>query len=175
MEQYKQWLCQGDIFLRAPLAVIYNEPSAPLGVIVEGPTAVPALLITNDCEMDKRTRSGRLKVPYLHFLPLHAMLAQDANLQKVLRQEGVNPAGALFVGDVPGVGDAIVSLAEVTGVPISFFEPRLLRPDFLPEATNDMYLVIDANDTRIGTLEESRRELLQAKLAAYWARTVPKT
>ncbi len=174
LEQHASWLAQGDIFARVPLVTLYPESSSTGGgLVIEGPSAVPALLITHSCEMDKRTQGGRLKVPYLHFLPLHAVLAQDVNLQIRLRREELNPAGALFVGEVPEVGDSMVSLAEVSGVPISYFRPRLIRPESLPEDSNDMYLVADDNDSRIGTLEEPRRELLRAKLAAYWARIGP--
>ncbi|MFG3714886.1 hypothetical protein [Micromonospora sp. NPDC047730] len=120
--------------------------------------------------MDKRTRAGVSKLKVLHFLPLISLDVQDPGLQAALKREGMNPAAALFVGTVPGIGESMVSLAEVWGLPSSYLGTELRVPDDSTAGPNDMYLYPTRNDSRLGTLTKDRQDLLCTKLAAFWAR-----
>jgi hypothetical protein len=175
VQPHSEWLCQGDIFAQVPIVRTFIESGTEGGdggstLAVDGPVLVPAILITHGCELDKRTRGGMSKVRYLHFLPLRAMGIQDPNLQRALRAERVAPAAVLFVGDVPGIGETIAHLAEVTTVPAAYFTPQLRIPGDPVAQPDDMYLYPRSHDSRVGTLAKDRQALLRNKLAAYWSR-----
>lgn len=171
MEPHDAWLSQGDVFARLPIFHVYTD-SALTTVKVDGPSMVPALLITHGCQLDKRNRRGVPMVQYLHFLPIVALDIQNPNLQEVLRQETINPAQAMYIGDVQGIGAAMVNIAETSRVPAAYFGPELRAPGDAAARPNDMYLYATKNDTRIGRISKDRQEMLRSKLSAYWSRII---
>jgi hypothetical protein len=171
VEQHDPWLSQGDVFASVPIFHVYTDVGLTT-VNVDGPSLVPALLITLGCQLDKRNRRGVSMVQYLHFLPIVALDIQNSNLQAILRREEINPAQAMYIGDVQEIGAAMVNVAETSRVPAAYFGPELRAPADAAAAQGDMYLFATKNDTRIGCISKERQGILRSKLSAYWSRIV---
>lgn len=161
----KPWLCQGDLFLRAPLL------SSPLGAA--GLTAAmavgPALLMTHDCVLDKTNKKRVVRAAYATFLPLRKVVLLADDRAALIRQNTVTPYEALYVGEVPEAGEVYLSLACPATVPLSYFAPEL--QDF--EGEEEPHLTATANDTRVGTLTADQVGLLRTKWNAHWTGRLP--
>ena len=135
--------------------------------------AGPAMLATHGCVLDKATGSGRSTIERLQFLPLLALGQQDRNRQALLRREQINPAEAMFVGTVPGIGDAFFLLSEIYWLPATWFDPELLLYEEHPDAEEgSRYLTARRNGDRLGRLEDERIDLLHQKMRAFWTRSI---
>ena len=164
-------MCQGDIWQSVPIVLPTIDSSGTLRATCDQDG--PALLVTHGCSLDKATRSGQSRVERLQFLPLLALAQQDRNRQELLRREQINPAEAMFVGDVPGIGEAFCLLSELYWLPASLFDPTLVPYDDHPDAERgSKYLTAHGGGTRLGRLEDERISLLHQKMRAFWTRSV---
>jgi hypothetical protein len=170
LRNHLPWLCQGDIFADAPvmdvILVNTNElhVSLPMG---------PSVLLTHDCAMDKPTRSGQPRVERLQFARLRAIDSLPNELQRSLRGNQVKlaPYEALYVGNVADLGESYILLSDPYYLPASYFALSFENYSNHPEAEpGARYVTPQANDTRLGRLDEGQVELLRRKLIAFWAR-----
>jgi hypothetical protein len=97
------------------------------------------------------------------------MSVQSEGLQTVLRKEELNPARAMFIGEVPEFGDCLIQMGETVSVPVDYFGPQLRQTDDLAASPDDRYLFATKNGDRFGRLTDTRAALLRNKLAAYWS------
>jgi len=173
LEQRLPWLCQGDVFSSIP--VLVPSVLANASVVAVAVEFGPAVLVTHGCAMDKPTRAGLPRVERLNFIPLLSLTAADANRQALLKRGQLEPFEALYVGDVPDLGEAYCVLSEMYPLPAAYLRPTIRSFEDHPLAGIDQqqYLVATMNDTRIGRLPETVLELLHDKLNAYWTRRLP--
>ncbi|TLM87220.1 hypothetical protein [Pseudarthrobacter sp. NamE5] len=162
-----KWLSQGDIFLEVPVPDIHTSSRSG-----------PALLVTYNCALDKRTGSGKSKVTHLNFLPVRDVTAlQPPDLARNLRSRptSLTPYTALYLGDVPQVGEGYVNLMECFTLPISEFAVQI--EDFSEELSTgdpdeDCFRLVDSSSrTRISTLSSSHHALFLEKWRAHWTGT----
>lgn len=167
----KPWLCQGDIWESVPILVPDVDTTGELRATCDQEGTV--VLATHGCVLDKATRSGQSTIERLQFLPLLALATQDRNRQALLRREEVNPAEAIFVGDVPGIGEAYCLLSEIYWLPARWFDPELVSFDGHPDAEEGTkYLTARSGGTRLGRLEDERVSILHQKMRAFWTRSI---
>jgi hypothetical protein len=166
-------MCQGDIWESVPIVLPSMDTSGRLRATCD--QEGPALLATHGCALDKATRSGQSTIERLQFLPLLALAQQDRNRQTLLRREEINPPEAVFVGDVPGIGNAFCLLSEMYWLPARWFDPELVSYDDHPDAEEGTrYLTAHSGGTRLGRLEDERLSLLHQKMRAFWTRFIAK-
>jgi hypothetical protein len=158
-----RWLSQGDIFLEVPVPDIRLADQSG-----------PALLVTYNCALDKRTGSGKSKVTHLNFLPLRSLALVQPNLAEALRNKPASlaPYSALYLGDVPNVGEGYVNLMECFSLPISAFSVEI--QDFSEDLSagdpdEDCCRLVDNSPrVRSSTLSASHHELFLEKWRAHW-------
>lgn len=155
------WLAQGDVFASAPVigAVIGED-----GAIVPALSQAPCLLLTQDCELDKQTASGRMRIKTLAFAAIRSASELGPDHLSRLRRGETTPSSVMFVEDVPGFGDGFALLGDTFALPVTYFGAQLR--EFHAESR----LVATSQDTRVGRLADQDRELLNRKQAFYWAR-----
>ena len=136
----------------------------------------PAMLISHGCSIDKKDGRGRSKLEYLTFVPLQnvALLPPDraTNLRASLGQ--VKPYEAMYLGEVPRIGECYVMLTRPYTLPAALLQAELR--DFTAEETGeapDARLVAGVWDTRVGCLSAGAVDLFQRKWVAQWARMLP--
>ncbi len=113
--------------------------------------------------------SGELRVSF----PLLSLAQQDQNRQQLLRREEVAPAEAMFVGEVPGIGEAFCLLSETYWLPARLFDPEFASYAGHPDAEEDArYLTARNGGARLGRLEDERVRLLHQKMRAFWTRFI---
>ncbi len=132
-----------------------------------------AVLLTDDCQLDKRTGSAkRPKVSRLQFAPLHDM--ESANLEADLRDRllrgELNPPEMIYVSNIGDDRQAVGLLGEAYPIPAVFFglEIQNFAGHLYSDPDDPNHLVATRNDSRILTAEEGERRLLKQKLAFYW-------
>ena len=131
----------------------------------------PAMLITHNCTLDKRNKRGELLTPRYHFLPVIALSEQNPDRQATIRRNELTPYEVCYLGDCGELQESFVVLHEIYALPSALFSPYLGAFEVDPEAESGQeYLGIQANDSRIGRIEDNRVELLRRKLNAYWTR-----
>lgn len=161
------WLCQGDLFVPAPLVTTNATVSALASEVLSG----PAMLVSHDCSLDKVNKRGEMQATQATFLPLRAVSLLEGNRATILRSNNLTPYDVLYVGTLPDVGEAYVSLAHASTVVLDYFAPELR--DFPGE--DEFHLVATHNDSRVGSLAADQLELLRSKWNAHWTRRVPPT
>lgn len=168
MIERRPWLAQGDVFADVPIVLTGVDDRGDVSVTQQ---RGPALLLTYDCQLDKATRQGVPKVSRLHFAPLIAVATQDASRQSLLRQKSVTPYEAFYLGDCGRpTGEAFILLSEIYSLPAALFAFELRDASAIDPAANtaDRYLVLTADDNRIGSLDDDERTLLQDKHNLFW-------
>ncbi len=170
MEKHRRWLCQGDLFLSIPLCVASFDRS--IGVMY-GTREGTGLLVTDDCQMDKRTsRAKKPKATRLQFVPVHDLA--DAGLEtdtvRRLREGNVQPPEAIYLR-LDDHKEAVAFLGESYPIPSVYFalESQDCSSEPGSDPTDPFHVVPTENDTRALTMNAVERRLLQAKLAFYWS------
>jgi hypothetical protein len=131
-----------------------------------------ALLITEGCQLDKRTSKTQApKIKRLQFVPVRdyaeANLGDD--LDRRLRNGDLNPAEAMRL-DLGAGDEGLVFLSEAYTIPSAYFQ--LTSEDYTgaegADPTDPFHVVPQEHDTRELTLDGVERRLLQEKLALFW-------
>ncbi|MGC2192648.1 MAG: hypothetical protein WA751_09975 [Candidatus Dormiibacterota bacterium] len=143
-----------------------------LGVVF-GTQSGTALLVTDDCQMDKRTgRAQKPKITHLQFVPVRDLKSVRLEEDTVtrLRDGDLQPPGAIYL-ELTADLEGVAFLAESFPIPAQYF--ALESQDFSAEPGSDpadpFHVVPTQNDTRGLTMTAEERRLLQQKLAFYWS------
>jgi hypothetical protein len=172
VETPKPWLCQGDVFSDVPLVVASYEN----GEVGFTATTGPALLISEDCQIDKRTsRAGKPKpANFFQLVPVRALSRNQlgSDLVRRLLDGDRNPPALVYLDDVGG-NEALAVLSESFPLPSAYFE--LDVEDFTGDPRHDpndpdpVHVVARRPGLhRVAAMSEAERHLLQEKLAFYW-------
>ena len=164
------WLSQGDIFLSVPIVHLRLSGTGLASDLQSG----PGMLVSNDCALDKKTRSGQATIKKLSFLPLRSAAALPADRAALLRRDEIQPYEALYLGRVPSAGEAYVMVSEVYTLPAEYFGVNISEFNDVPDAQSvGSYLVATREFERMGRLGTDRLELLKTKWNAHWTRRIP--
>jgi hypothetical protein len=165
------WLSQGDVFRSVLIGRVVIAKSQPAGRLDRG----PAMLVTADCVLDKKTGRGRSTVEYLNFVPLQDVKALDPGRARNLRDSAgeLAPYAMLYIGEVEGVGESYAPLAQVFTLPALFLRTELHaytqeetgEPDVLGSNTR---LRASMGDTRVGRVDGVTLRLLKRKWASHY-------
>ena len=170
MQENLPWLTQGDIFASAPVVDVKLDGSNKARAdLVSG----PAILLTHGCAMDKPDRHGQPRVERLQFARLRSLNALPIDRQGNLRgtRDRLQPFEALYVGEVPDLGETFILLSDPYYIPAAYFALTFVDYSTDPRAEpNAKYITPQANDSRVGLLDQSQIELLLKKMIAFWAR-----
>ena len=175
MEDALPWLRQGDVFEDVPWVGTNLRADREVGVHVGHGSA---LLITENCQMDKRTRSGRSKLARLQFCPLRGLnepnLDVNDDTKRRLRAGEISPPEGVFVGDVDG-DETFVLLGEAYTLPAEYFSIRVEAFEGHPAADPEdpFHIVAAVNGERIGTLDRRSVEVMHAKMSVFWTHKQP--
>ena len=171
MKAHDRWLSQGDVFGSVPV------PTHRLvnGRVMHGTKDAPALLLTDDCILDKRSDANPA-IKRLNLSPIWPMEDQKYSARKTaaLRSGLVNPPDPIYVNLAGYVAtgepvEGVAMLSETFAVPESYFGIT---------AITDASDVVDSyrhaisrtrTDTRMCTMDQAEKRLLREKLALFWA------
>src|SRR5206468_3632953 len=94
------WLQQGDVFEHVPwFRPTLTDDGTPTSLRESG----AALLITESCQLDKRTNSGKIRPGLrLQFLPLGDVSELNHDSQTRLLGREDNPPEAIYAGEADG-------------------------------------------------------------------------
>lgn len=168
MRTPEPWLSQGDLFSEVPLVIAHvNERGAVRYVEGTG----PALLLTDNCILDKRTRKRQTpKVGRLHVAPVRALadLDLEEDSQRRLLAGELNPPEPIYL-DLGRDGQAVALLGETYPIPSEYFGLEATKDD--ADAGDDYRVMIGRTDrdTRSYAMERAEQRLLQEKLAYFWS------
>lgn len=167
VEPSKPWLSQGDVFRR----VMISRFGVSNSVATEGVDHGPALLVSHACAIDKKNGQGRSTLEYLSFLPLQSVSALQRDRQGNIRASDgkLQPYSALYLGEVPDVGESYVPLVQPFTVPAVFFQTELQEYS-AGEAGDDAGAMIrpTVNDTRSARLNTETLRMFWRKWAVQW-------
>jgi hypothetical protein len=161
------WLRQGDVFEDVPFFVPAHAGDALIIPVGDGGAAV---LITENCQLDKRTNSGRPRPGQrLQFLPLRDIAALGDDRMRRLIERADNPPEAIYV--LPYEDTHLVGLlGEAYSIPATWFGAR--SEDFTGHVEADpddpFHLVVEERHYRVGTMEPADIELMYRKMSLYW-------
>jgi len=131
-----------------------------------------ALLLTDDCQLDKRTsRAAKPKVSRLQFAPLRdlaAMKLEDDTIRR-LRAGEINPPEAMYI-DLGDGQECVALLGEAYTIPASYFalECQDFTGHFEADIEDPVHVVPRRADTRDLTMEPHELLLMQQKMALFW-------
>jgi hypothetical protein len=170
VEACKPWLCQGDVFASVPLTVTSLVGADGVQCVVrEG----PALLLTHDCQLDKRGLSRLVFAPVSS--PTDAGVT-GSNLGQ-LRKGWLTPPEAIWLPDAGNGEEAVALLGQAFMIPTAYFD--LAVEDFSYHLEHDPELPWHARvrreerDTRAATMSADEAQLMRCKMSAYWTGEVP--
>jgi hypothetical protein len=128
----------------------------------------PALLLNDDCILDKR-QAGRPAINRLNFSPIRVMADQQYGdeKQRQLREYELNPVDPVYVL-LPDGTEGIALLSETCAIPANYFRLESIQDESDAGDTYRVSIGRAAVDTRICTMEPHERRLLQEKLALFW-------
>ena len=159
------WLRQGDIFEVVPHAAILAYDDG----IASRTDEVTAVLITENCQLDKRSRAGVISVSRLQFAPVRPFEELDANICGMLRRKEVSPPEAVPIGEIDG-REFFFYLGEIYTLPPSYF--TLVSEDFEgyeeADASDPFHAVARNHGERIGTMDADLVKLMWLKMARFW-------
>lgn len=166
------WLSQGDLFRNLLIPRAGVDQGAATVALTQG----PALLVSHGCAIDKK-RKGISVADYLTFVPVHDLSIVNHDKAKALRAaaNGLTPYEVLYLGSLPGLGEAYAALNEPFTLPTLLLrtELRNYSPDDTGEAEEEQRLTPNVWDTRFGTLNPDVIDLLADKWNALWTRRLP--
>lgn len=174
MEDHLPWLRQGNVFADIPVVVFADVDDALGDVTFARVDHGLALLITDNCQMDKRTsKAGAPKIRRLQFAPLRPIEPLGHDRITRLRNLEISPPEAVYVGTPSGTDEeTYASLSEVYTLPASYFDPRIESFEGHeaedPSESNHDHVVPGATDCRIGTLDADQRNAMREKMRAFW-------
>lgn len=165
-------MSQGDIFKRVPIWQVASEK--PQKTFELG----PALLVTHDCNLDKRRGNGEFSIQRVQLIPIRAVSAQDLNRQAVARQDKLSPPEVLYIGEIAddengGSWEGLALLSEIFTLPSITFQPSITdyAGDALLEPGDDTErLCFGLHGERYGTLSNDRLDFLYRKMASFFMR-----
>jgi hypothetical protein len=175
LRQHLPWLAQGDIFLSVPIPDVALDDDGEIAFHI---WPGPAVLLTHDCQIDKRTNAGVPRMERFQFARLRTFESQALERQQNLRARAdkVEPTEVLVVGEVPGLGEAFMLLSEPHYLPTMYFGGKFVDYAEHEDATgNDRKFLTPTgkHDTRICRLDDPQIELLRLKMQGFWSRTQP--
>ena len=151
------WLQQGDLFANVPCPVPGSD--GPAGNTLRWRVEYgPALLMTYDCQLDKK------KAERIHFAPARLLSTLDGSSQVMARRENEQPYDALYIGFATDRCEYFCRPSETFWLPLSCIGTSSFVD--LKDGEPERRCIGDA--TRLGTLPPDRRVLLRAKLNAFW-------
>ena len=161
MEPCSLHLRQGDLFARLNAPVI----DVQVGDRNWSSHPVPALLVSQNCIIDKRSRAGDPTIRNLQFLPARRVdILNDQNREAVLRQRNVQPADPFLVGAADDGYEYYALLSELFSVPI-----ECLGRLGWDEQDADDWRLTAPDAVRLGRITDEDLDLLQQKMMAFWA------
>jgi hypothetical protein len=167
---HEPWLAQGDVFK----SVMIVRAGVADGIASKHLERGPALLISHGCAIDKKHRDGTSELEYLSLLPLQAVENLPGERSAKLRnsKNELGPYNAMYLGDVPEVGESYVMLTEPYTVPATFLQPelRLFTAAEIGDPDDETRIVPTVGDTRVGRLTQDGIILFVRKWIAQWTR-----
>jgi hypothetical protein len=170
LESCKEWLCQGDLFANAPILQAQSTLLEPKPLIFYG----VSLLVTHDCQLDKRNTRGDAQINWVQFAPVRPMsdLRADQKVKNDLRDGRLIFPEAVFIEGSHIDEDCVVLLSEMYSLPASYLGIEMR--EFAAQADEDpLRAVATRNAERICTMSEEERKLLRAKMIMFWTRLKP--
>jgi hypothetical protein len=171
----RPWLCQGDLFDNIPICLV--EQVGDLGIRYRtDPEPGTAVLVTDSCQLDKRTSSaGRVKISRLQFIPVHDLSSADlaSDVVVLLRRGALQPPEAIYVNLGSGQ-EGVAFLGESYWIPASFFvlESRDFTGADDADPADPFHVVATRNGSRALTMDHTESRLLREKLAYYWTNSL---
>ena len=168
MENIAQWIRQGDLFLHLPiLRTVVNDTD-----LTTTNSASLAILLTQDCQIDKCARKPTALGKCLTFAPVRSLVDSglSAGVIGQLRGARVSPAEAIYLSDTGEGEEGLALLGESFHVPAHYFDLNLQNFSEDPRANIDdqPYSVANRNGERTLSMEDAERRLMQHKMFAYW-------
>lgn len=134
----------------------------------------PSMLVTHHCAIDKKDGQGRSKVEHLSFLPLQLVSSLPESRAGNLRrsQGNLQPYEAMYLGEVPSLGECYVMLTMPFTVPTTLLGTELQRFTAAEHGieSDETRLVATVHEHRLGRLDHEPLELFRRKWAAHWTR-----
>jgi hypothetical protein len=145
----------------------------------------PALLLTDDCFLDKRVEDKYPMVKRLNFAPIWSMAGQKYVEAKAadLRGGALNPADVVYIDlhgleVLEGETEGVALLSETFTIKASHFELEPVEAPKLEvtvDPTRDRYRHAigphSTSNNRVVTMELAEKRLLQEKLSYFWTRS----
>ena len=131
----------------------------------------PALLINHGCALDKKSGSGKPKIERLAFVRIRDVAALPSDRQGLLRSKDgeLEPFEVMYLGHVPTIGEAYVSMSDPYHVPARHF--GVVMQTF--GDGEESRLALTEHDHRVGRLNDEAVLLFRRKWIAYWTRLSP--
>jgi len=175
VESCRGWLCQGDLFADVPILQIQPTLLEPKPVIKRG----LSVLVTYDCQLDKRTSRNAPKITWMQFAPVRPMAdlaAADERVKRDLRNGKLNFPEAVFIEESFIGEECVMLLSELYSLPSSYFGIDIRETDGEFEAGEDRFRAFaNQNAERVCTMTEAERTLLRAKMIVFWTGLQPGT
>lgn len=169
----RPWLSQGDIFASVPVLDISLTLGSPVARLPVG----PAILITHDCALDKKSNKGVSRLEDVTFLRLQNVAELPPERQGNLRGSAgrFQPYEAMYLGRVSDLGECYVMLTAPYTLPAQIFRPELREYDEGSSAGEPgVYLTPTDFDSRVAKLSADGLDLLRKKWMIQWTRMQPK-
>jgi hypothetical protein len=167
VEPCKQWLCQGDLFEEIPIVITESGFVEPNPRMIYG----PALLITYDCQLDKRTAKNNPQITRMQFIPIRNLddLLKPDQVKNGLREGKLDPPEAIYIEPAFIKNEGFGLLGEAYTLPATYFgiEIREIGAD---QSTDGDRMRAHATqfESRICTMSPAELELLKKKMTAFW-------
>lgn len=165
----ESWLCQGDIFANAP---VLDFPDLSDGRLLPQMRNGPAMLVTHDCDLDKM-KAGKPKIERLAFVRLRNVEELPADRIELIRGSGekTQPYEAMYLGQIPGIGESYVLVSDPYFVPVGYFKTSIVT---YPGPQPNQHLTVTENDSRRFRLSDADLALFRTKWIINWTRLQPR-
>jgi hypothetical protein len=166
------WLQQGDVFEDVP----WFRPILSGTALTVPRESGAALLITENCQLDKRTRRNQpRKDQRLQFLPLRALSTLADDSQTRVLAGDINPPEPIYVGEIDGE-HVFGRLGEAYSFPIQFMRAAVsdFTSDPRADRTDPWHLAVpEADWPRIMTMDAEWISIMHQKMWLFWTREKP--